>query len=426
MEKTDERIAQLEGEIRILKSQLEQAHQQAERKTMELLRTKEKAEESERLKSAFLANMSHEIRTPLNGIIGFLQVMESENFSPTHRKEYIEEINNSSKQLTKIIDDIIDVAKIEAQQMTINPVPVDLNELMYELWVFYEVYLQSNNKECIELILDDSGFIDQCIVYVDTERLRQVLNHLLNNAVKFTEKGYIRFGYRQSAPNRLEFTVEDSGIGLATNQQEIIFERFRQAELGNDRQYGGSGLGLTISRSLIKLTGGEMRVESTKGSGATFYFTISYLPVAPEDMHIFEDAGISEPVNQKSLKINQFIGTTVLVVEPILMKFMYYEKLIATTGASVIRAETLQQWYDLVNQTVSIDVVIADATLFDNEDFNKIRRIKNTCPNLPIALIIPAKNEKYMQLLRHNLCNATVITPINYADILKILENYTG
>jgi len=245
-----------------------------EQRTAELMRAKEKAEESDKLKSAFLANMSHEIRTPLNAIVGFLPFVDSEAISPSRRMDYIKLINDSSRQLTKIIDDIIDISKIEAQQMTICNVPVHLNTLMNELKILFENYIRASKKNRIELILDNSGFIDQCYLSVDTVRLRQVFDNLVNNAVKFTEKGFIRIGYRQSAPDQLEFAVEDTGIGLSPDQHEIIFERFRQAELNNSRLYGGTGLGLTISRSLVQLMGGKIWVESTEGAGTSFYFTI--------------------------------------------------------------------------------------------------------------------------------------------------------
>jgi signal transduction histidine kinase/CheY-like chemotaxis protein len=387
-----------------------------EKRTEELVHAKEKAEESDRLKSAFLANMSHEIRTPLNGIVGFLRFIDSDNLPSTRRQEYIKVINNSSKQLAKIIDDIIDISKIEAQQMTICPVPVQLNDLMDELRMLFETYIQGSNKSHIELILDDSGFIDNCMIYVDTVRLRQVFNNLVGNAVKFTEKGYIRFGYRQSTPNQLEFVVEDTGIGLPPDQQEVIFERFRQAELGNNRHYGGTGLGLTISRSLIQLKGGQIWLESAEGAGTSFYFTIPYLPIAPEDMHIFDDS------NAASSK--EFSGKKVLVVEPVHTKFKYYEKLILETGATVIRAESLQEWGDIVIQPGSVDVIIADAILFDKVKIDNIRHIKNLRPNLPIALIIPDKKEKYMQIIRQKLCNMTLEIPVDYSMILRILGEF--
>ena len=263
-----------------------QLEQLVEQRTKELVFAKEKAEESDNLKSAFLANMSHEIRTPLNGIVGFLQFISSENLSSTRRHEYINIINNNTMQLLRIINDIVDISKIDAKQMTITPIPVDLNELMDELWVFFDTYLQTNKKEHVALILDDSGFIDPCVIYVDSLRLQQVINNLISNAIKFTDKGFIRFGYRKSEPDLLEFVVEDTGIGMRNDQLDVIFERFRQADMGSGRRrlYGGTGLGLAISRSLVQLAGGKMWVESTEDVGSTFYFTIAYLPVMPADL----------------------------------------------------------------------------------------------------------------------------------------------
>ena len=262
-----------EAELERYRAELEL---RVEQRTAELFRAKLKAEESDKLKSAFLANMSHEIRTPLNAIVGFLQFINSDAISPKRRMDYMKLIDDSSKQLTKIIDDIIDISKIEARQMTICPVQVQLNALMNELRILFENYIQASRKKHLELILDDSGFIDRCSVSVDTVRLRQVFDNLIGNAVKFTEKGFIRFGYRQSASDQLEFAVEDTGIGLSPHQHEIIFERFRQAELNNNRLYGGTGLGLTISRSLVQLMGGNIRVESVEGLGSSFFFTIPY------------------------------------------------------------------------------------------------------------------------------------------------------
>ncbi len=245
------------------------------RAEVELIDAKEKAEESDKLKSAFLASMSHEIRTPLNGIIGFLTLLASDNLTPERRLEYINIVNNSSKQLTKLIDDIIDEAKIEADQLKIYSVPTHINDLMNETQTFFETYLHNIGKDRVTLLLDDSGFIEPCVILIDPMRLRQVLNNLIGNAIKFTEKGYIRFGYRQLATGMLEFMVEDTGIGIAHDQLEVIFERFRQVD-SNNNHYGGTGLGLCISRNLVRMMGGDMQVVSTKGSGSTFYFTIAY------------------------------------------------------------------------------------------------------------------------------------------------------
>ena len=391
-----------------------------EQRTKELMLAKEKAEESDKLKTAFLANMSHEIRTPLNGIVGFLRFIDSNDLSPERRHEYTNIVINSSMQLAKIIDDIIDVSKIEANQMSILPAPVNLNEMMNELWVFFETYLQSQNKKHVELILDDSGFIDNCVVYMDPTRLRQILTNLIGNAVKFTEKGYIRFGYRKSAPDFLEFAVEDSGVGLRDDQQEVVFERFRQAEMNNPNKYGGTGLGLTISRNLVEMKGGKMWVESSEGKGASFFFTISYLPVSPLDVELFRETTDNNPPDGKP-----FTGKSILFLEPISIKYKYYQKLISATGASVTCAKSMQQWEEMVQTDNPFDIVIAEASLFDYEDFNNISRIKNVRPDLPIVLVVSdKKREKYIRLVRNKLCNAAIEVPVVYGDILKILGKH--
>ena len=243
---------------------------------IELVRSREKAEESDKLKSAFLANMSHEIRTPLNAIVGFLNIIAAENMLPERELDYFNIMKENAEQLVKLINDIMDVARIEAKQMDIAPVPVNINQLMNELKMLFKTIMKNNKKSRIIIILDDAGSIDNCTILVDPTRLRQVLNNLISNAIKYTEKGYIRFGYRQSAPDKLEFVVEDSGVGIAVNQHELIFERFRQAE---NHFHEGTGLGLNIAKNLVQMMGGDMWVESTEEVGSAFYFTILYRPV---------------------------------------------------------------------------------------------------------------------------------------------------
>ena len=263
--------------INELKNYQNNLEEMVTKKTLELMLAKDKAEESSRLKSAFLSNMSHEIRTPMNGIIGFLQIVEAGDLSSINKKEYTKEISKSSKHLARIINELIDISKIEVREMKMSPVQVDINTLMNE------IYENNNNllgdKQDIELILDVSDFIDPCNILVDITRLSQIINNLLGNALKFTEKGHIRFGYRMlKEENLLESFVEDSGIGIQESQLENIFEPFRQVDIGNNRNFEGIGIGLSISRGLTQLMGGDMKVESTVGKGSKFSFTIAYIP----------------------------------------------------------------------------------------------------------------------------------------------------
>ena len=246
----------------------------------ELIRAKEKAEESDKLKSSFLGNLSHEIRTPLNGIATLLDILGQDSELPDSIREYIDIINTNSEQLLRLINDIIDMAKIEAKQMEINPEPLCISDLMDEMYNSFGTNLQTRNKAHISLECLKDASAGNCTIQADPERLRQIVYNLLDNAVKFTEQGWIRFGYRLES-DMLEFFVEDTGAGISKSQLENIFQWFRQAELENNRRYGGTGLGLTISRSLVQLMGGNMRVESTEGIGSSFFFTIPYLPVSP-------------------------------------------------------------------------------------------------------------------------------------------------
>ncbi|MDR1866315.1 MAG: PAS domain-containing protein [Bacteroidales bacterium] len=353
----------------------------------ELIRAKEKAEESDNLKSAFLANMSHEIRTPINGIVGFLGFLADDHLSPKRKREYINIINNNSIQLVKLIDDIIDIAKIEAKQINIQPVPFKPNEFMYELKTFFETYLHSIQKEKIAVILDDSGFIDHCVTYIDSMRLRQVLNNLIGNAVKFTEKGYICFGYRAAENNKLEFFVEDTGCGLPRNQQDVIFERFRQANLNNNRQYGGTGLGLAISKSFVQMMGGDIAVQSELNEGSTFSFTVSYIPVGQEEMRVLEKRPDPEQTDRRHVA---------LVVESDMMKRRYYELLLAHAGVSSLLAGDLRQWTDHLSRSNRIDMVLVAYAVFKeserDEAFNQIKTIR---AGLPLTLIVPDNEDNY-------------------------------
>jgi len=250
----------------------------------DLIEAKEHAEESDRLKSTFLANISHEIRTPMNGIVGFLGFIERDDLPIEKRHAYTGVIRSNVQQLLQLIGDIIDISKIDSHQLALHQITFDLNNLMNELEIFFQDFILKRDKK-LELMLDCSQFISPCIVKSDPVRIRQIISNLIGNAIKFTEMGYVRFGYSLTEQSdQLYFFVEDTGIGIPQSKLDKIFERFRQV---HDEEvqvmYGGTGLGLAISKSLVELMGGQVGVDSKEGFGSTFYFTLPYQPdVLPE------------------------------------------------------------------------------------------------------------------------------------------------
>jgi two-component system sensor histidine kinase/response regulator len=265
------RTQELENTNQILKEKIEEQS----KTEIELNIALGKAEESERLKIAFLSNMSHEIRTPLNAIIGFSDMIDDDYLTQEERRKFKEIITGNGAQLLSIISDIIDVAKIDSQQLTVSKVSFNLNSLLDELLSMYTNEKTIKNKPEIQIILKKSLPGEGSNIISDDIRLRQILINLLSNALKFTKQGYIKFGYEVQGTN-LHFYVQDSGKGIAKEKQSLIFERFRQEEETTTRQYGGTGLGLTISKGLVILLEGNIWLDSDNGTGSTFYFSIPY------------------------------------------------------------------------------------------------------------------------------------------------------
>ncbi|WP_421920493.1 ATP-binding protein [Marinifilum sp.] len=252
---------------------------QIEQRTAELKEAKEKAEESERLKTAFLANMSHEIRTPLNSILGFSEFLKNEDLPKEKKELYLSMIDNGGQRLLTIITDIVDISKIEARQFNLIYETAMLNEIINNLQQQFSI---STNKKELKLksmksLNDSSSYIS-----TDTTRLSQVISNLLENSIKFTDQGEIEFGY-EIKNNNLLFHVKDTGIGIPKDFHHLIFERFRQTDNQNAKLHTGTGLGLSIAKGIVTLFGGKIWVESEKGIGSSFYFEIPYLPKSSND-----------------------------------------------------------------------------------------------------------------------------------------------
>ncbi len=268
-----------------------------------LKKEKQKAEQSDKLKSAFLANMSHEIRTPMNAILGFSELLLNRNLGREERDEFLQYIRNSGNSLLNIIDDIIDIAKIEAGELKIVFQSFDINYLLDQLEIeFVEIqrfrYPQKNVR-----IISVKPFEDGCIINSDINRLKQIFSNLLINALKFTESGSIVFGY-SPAENGIEFFVKDTGIGIPEDQIDTVFERFRQVDNTHVKNEGGTGLGLTICNNLVALLGGKLNVKSKENEGSIFYFSLPYHPKDFKNVERKDESSLNMPFVPVDIKIS--------------------------------------------------------------------------------------------------------------------------
>ncbi len=344
----------------------------------QLKKALELAEESDRLKSAFLANMSHEIRTPMNGIIGFADLLNNPNLEPAKLARYAEIININGKHLLSIINDIIDISKIEAGQISINETEVDINGLIEDIVSFFSTVKFRNPNVIIKF--NSKLQVNDSLVYTDEVKLRQILTNLISNALKFTEEGSVDLSYRivqQEGKQYILLVVKDTGIGISKANQSVIFERFRQVDFTTGRKYGGTGLGLPISKAYVELMGGKIWVDSDIGKGSRFYFTIPFkrLKNISDNEQLIQDSLLSSI---------DWSSKTILIAEDEDTNFYFLSEILNRTGAKVIRAFNGNEAIQLCKQNQLIDIVLMDIKMPELNGFEATHEIKNIRPELPV------------------------------------------
>ncbi|MDD2528095.1 MAG: cache domain-containing protein [Lentimicrobiaceae bacterium] len=341
-------------------------------------KAKEKAEEADRLKTAFLANMSHEIRTPLNSIIGFAGLLSEADVNEEDKAEFFKHINQGSEALLNLIDDIIDIAKIEAGQLAVSIEKCDLKTMMDELyWSTTEFIRKREKTNSITLHHTTQLPSAAQIIYTDPFRLKQVISNLLVNAVKFTDKGKIEFGAYQTN-GLVHFYVKDTGIGISSDRQKVIFERFMQEHKSGAHHQGGTGLGLAISRHIVELLGGEITLESEMGKGSTFSFSIPFTPVNAEN--------IQDKIVHENIRVTQnWEHKTLLVVEDVDSNYNYINAALSRTGIHLLRARNGNEGTELCKQHNDINMVLMDVGIPTEDGYNTLRAIKNLRPTLPVV-----------------------------------------
>ena len=383
----------------------------------ELVKAKEVAEESDRLKSAFLANMSHEVRTPLNGILGIAQVMlKSETLSSNFRND-VKVIVESGSSLLSLIEDIMDVSKIEAGQLKIKHKPFLLNGLidqLYTIFLVHPLYLQRNSgQENIRLVYDKPD--EEVTIISDPDRLKQIFINLIGNALKFTQKGFVHYGY--TIKNKeITFFVKDSGIGIPKDKIDQIFDRFIQVDNTLTRKANGSGLGLAISKGLLTLLNGKIWCESSLGEGSSFYFTIPYHPTTMLDSDDTPQKKISEEY--------EWSKYTALIVEDDVINFKVIKAMLRNTNINLIHADNGQKSIECVQSYPQIDIVLMDVHLPEMSGLEATGRIKKINNKLPIiAQTANAMSDDKDKCLEAG-CIDYISKPIDMNDLFAKISLY--
>ncbi len=366
----------------------------------ELKKAKEKAEESDRLKSVFLANMSHEIRTPMNGILGFADLLKLPQLSEDSQKKYIDAIELSGKRMLDIINDLIDISKIEAGQVEARKEHTNVHALLNELILFFT---PESEARCINLKLNAELPSYEFSIETDKTKLAQVITNLIKNALKFTESGgNIEVGCNLKDVSNLYFYVKDSGVGIKQELQEKIFERFRQGE--NSGAIDGVGLGLAISKAYIELLGGKIGIDSKQGKGSVFYFTLPFMPKASKTLDSRDD-------------LNNVLETmpsiSVLVAEDDEISYVLLREALKLKKIKTSRAKNGQEAVDIVKNQSEINLVLMDIKMPVMGGIEATRLIKEIRPKIPVIIQSAYANQSEIQQAYLAGCDDYMTKPVS-------------
>lgn len=375
---------------------------------------KERAEEADKLKSAFLANMSHEIRTPMNAIVGFSELLSDPDIEFSKRIEYLTYVNKSSHTLLALVNDIIDLSKIEASQLTIHKAECNINKALEEIYSTFNEVKQSIYETDIDIRLKLPN--EQITTITDSIRLKQVLTNLLSNAIKFTENGYVEFGCKIINQNSIEIFVKDTGIGLSNEQAKVIFDRFRKVNNANNMKlYRGAGLGLAISKSLVEMLGGKIGVKSKLGDGSTFYFTLPYQSIEKKDTAL--------PESKKDENKYNWPDKTILIAEDEETNYKYLEAIIRKTNANVLWAQDGLKAVELVNNNSDISLILMDIKMPRMNGYEATKTIKKKV-KIPVisqtAYAMAGERQKSIEAG----CDDYIPKPISAKRLLNMMHKY--
>ena len=381
-------------------------------RTHELEGALEKAKESDQLKSAFLANMSHEIRTPMNAIVGFSSLIDDPDISPYDRKEFVNLIRSNSESLLMLINDILDLSLIEANQLIIRNEFFKLNEMADQVFSYFKF---SNKKPDLDIRLNHTLADKDLVLYTDKSRLKQILSNFLSNACKYTDKGHVEFCIAKQR-DRLNLSIEDTGIGIDRNDIKHLFERFRKLDKETTGSMRGAGLGLAISKKVADLLGGIIDVQSEPGKGSIFRLTFPYDKIVSQKM--------AQPDTVKPLRIKDWRNKNILIVEDEEANYLYLKRICEKTHATVEWAETGMAAIVCVESGTQYDLILMDIKMPEMDGIETMKRLKARNPGqLIVAQTAYARTEDEVEFRQQGF-DDYLAKPISFGDLLYILEKY--
>lgn len=382
-------------------------------KEEKLIAAKEKAEESDRLKSAFLANMSHEIRTPMSGIIGFLNLLNEPDLSEENKSVYINIVTQSGQRLLETINDIIEISKIESGGLHVNLSPVDVSELVGYYNGFFR---HQTTQKGLEYVVNNNFPSNIRFFRTDRKKLDSILSNLIKNAIKFTPSGKVEFGC-QLVDGKLLFYVKDTGVGIPEGRLDSIFERFVQADISTSRPHEGSGLGLAIVKAYVEMLGGTIAVESKIGKGTKFTLLMPYI----ED----DSKAISKDTPEQETKSNKE-GAKILIAEDDFASYLYIQKALMGDGVTFIRTTNGEDTVAVVKNTPEISAVLMDIKMPGMSGLDATRKIREFNKSIPIIAQTAYSLSGDRDLVIEAGCTDYISKPINRKELQNLIKKYTG
>jgi PAS domain S-box-containing protein len=381
-----------------------------------LIKANIESEASSRLKSSFLANISHEIRTPLNSVVGFANLLLANNLTQEVREEYIEHINYNSEKLLQIIGDIIDLSRLESSQIEISYEETSLSSIVNEIIEDARQVIKRNEKPIILNVSNrfaDSGDL----IFTDRIWLKRVLNHLMDNAVKFTLDGSIEFSYIREG-DKIVFKIKDTGIGINKENLGRIFEEFRQEVDGHHRPFEGLGIGLTLAKEVVERMGGRIYVQSEKGIGSEFSFSIPYRPAGSQKNRVIP------VINEHLQKPIDWSYKKCLLVDDNKDVLIYLNRILIDTGVSVITARSGFEAIELIKAIPDIDIVLLDMQMPEMNGIEATKEIRKIRKNIPIIAQTAFIFEDDKDIILEAGCDACLIKPIRKEHLLAVMSGF--